>query len=270
MKKILITGSTDGIGKLAALRLAKAGHEVFVHGRSSTKLSQVVNEIKKLSENEKVKGFISDLSDFTSIHSFLNKLKTEVESLDVLINNAGVFKSETQFTKDNLDIRMMVNYLAPVLISNELLPLLKKGTDARIINLSSAAQAPVDLEAMAGKKSLTTNEGYAQSKLALTMWSFYQSSQEKEVAVVPVNPGSLLNTRMVKEAYGHHWSPADKGADILVNLALTIELSMYDGNYYDNDQGGIGKAHPEAYDQSAIDNLVKRTIKLIENHKVKN
>ncbi len=199
-KTILITGSTDGIGKLAAIKLAKDGHEIYLHGRNAQKLDTVISEIKTQTNNPQIKGFVADFSDLAAVQQMAAQVNQEVSKIDVLINNAGIFKSPLATNKDGLDIRFVVNYFAPYVLTKALLPLLKKGNAPRLINLSSAAQAPVSPDALAGKIQIGAQAAYAQSKLALTMWSFQLAKQLKDITVIAVNPGSLLNTNMVREA----------------------------------------------------------------------
>ena len=264
MKNILITGSTDGIGKLVALRLAEDGHSLLVHGRNSQKLEATISEIKKLSNNQDIRSFVSDLSDFKSIQNMISDISSEYSYIDILINNAGVFKSNIERNRDGLDIRFAVNYFAPYLLTNGLMPLLKNSSSPRVINLSSAAQSTVSLKALAGEGNLSAQEAYAQSKLALTMWSIYLSGQFDFLNVIAVNPGSLLNTKMVQEAYGQYWSSADKGASILYDLALSNEFNNSNGKYFDNDRGTFSNAHPDAYDQDKIHQLIKESEKILE------
>lgn len=267
MKNILITGSTDGIGKLAALKLAKEGHHLFLHGRNAEKLTAVIAEVKADSENENVEGYVADFSDLNAVAAMAEQVITELDGLDVLINNAGIFNSPQSQTQDGLDIRFEVNYLAPFALTNALLPLLKKSENPRIINLSSAAQAPVNLLALSGTTQISTQESYAQSKLALTMWSFDLAKREPEVQVIAINPGSLLNTKMAREAYGQHWAPAEKGSNMLVELATLEEYSGMTGKYFDNDKGSVkgvfSEAHPDAYNQGKIEPLISSTQKII-------
>lgn len=262
-KTILITGSTDGIGKLAAIQLAKEGHKVYVHGRNLEKLNAAVAEIKALSNNDLVGGFLADFSDLNAVKQLAEDIKLQLPYLDVLINNAGVLKSALALSKDGYELRYAVNYLAPYVLTKALTPLLEKSSDARIINLSSAAQSDISYDVMLGKRSINVNGAYAQSKLALTMWTNYLAAQLTETTVIAVNPGSLLNTKMAKEAYGQHWSPADKGSDILVDLTLNDVHKAHSGHYFDNDSGRYSNAHPDAYDQSAIEDLILFTEKLI-------
>lgn len=267
-KTILITGSTDGIGKLAAIKLAKEGHEIYLHGRNAQKLDTVLSEIKAQTNNPHIKGFVADFSDLAAVQQMATQINQEVSKIDVLINNAGIFKSPVATNNDGLDIRFVVNYFAPYVLTNALLPLLQKGNAARLINLSSAAQAPVSHDALAGKIQIGAQSAYAQSKLALTMWSFQLAKQLQGIAVIAVNPGSLLNTNMVKEAYGKYWSSADKGGNILYDLALSGEYDGVTGKYFDNDRGDIkgafGPAHSDAYDERAIEKLIQATDNILE------
>lgn len=263
-KKILITGSTDGIGKLAAQRLINEGHHVYLHGRDAQKVNNTVAELGAGKQGQDIRGFVADLSDLKEVETLSKLINDELDGLDVLINNAGVFKSPNATNKDGIDLRMVVNYLAPYSLTQGLLPLLRKSAEARIINLSSAAQAEVDLEILRGNKEGIDQQTYAMSKLALTMWSFDLAQKEKNIAVVAVNPGSLLNTRMVKEGYGTFWSPAEKGGDILHDLAVEYSREEIDGKYFDNDKGGFGPAHTDAYDAGKIAGLLKVTEEMVQ------
>lgn len=252
-KTIFITGATDGIGKLAALQLAKAGHRVLLHGRNEEKLNRVLSEL----EGYDVKGFVCDLEAFMSIKTMVMAVD---EDVDVLINNAGIFNSDPVRDVWEVDRRLKVNYLAPYLLTKRLMPRIKE----RIINLSSAAQDAVDVEALTSVNDLTFRQTYGQSKLALTMWSFWLSNEHKDLDVVAVNPGSLLDTKMVHEAYGQVWSKAEKGSEILCELAVDEKHKGRSGVYLDNDLGDYNTAHPDAYDESKITALIKWTDKYFE------
>lgn len=265
MKTILITGSTDGVGKLTATKLAKSGHRILLHGRNSEKLKNTISEIKEKTNNDNVSGFVSDLSDFNSIGKMITEISNEFQSIDILINNAGVFKSRIEQNQDYLDMRFAVNYFAPYLLTNGLLPIIKNSNSPRIINLSSAAQSTVSIEALKGNEEISSSEAYAQSKLALTMWSFAFAKAHPSITTIAVNPGSLLNTNMVKEAYGHHWSSVDKGADILYELAISEKHKESNGTYFDNDKGVFSNAHNDAYNQEKINQLISETNKILKS-----
>lgn len=262
-KNILITGSTDGIGKLTALQLAHTGHTLYLHGRNAKKLARVISEILDASQNKSLHPIVADLSKLSEVKRMAQDLNDELDQLDVLINNAGVFKSSHAQTEAGWDMRMVVNYLAPYVLTHDLLPLIEKAEHPRVINLSSAAQAPVSLEVLTGKIQASDRDTYAQSKLALTMWSFYLAKQYPGIDVLAVNPGSLLNTRMVQEAFGTHWAPADKGAKILYDLATSEKYAGMTGKYFDNDQGSFGQAHGDAYNEAKINQLIATTEELL-------
>ena len=168
--------------------------------------------------------------------------------LDVLINNAGVFRAPETVSPDGLDVRFAVNAIAPYLLTQRLLPLL--AASGRVINLSSAAQSPVDPEALVGRPKLDDMAAYAQSKLALTMWSraLALSLKPGGPVVVAVNPGSMLGSKMVKEAFGVTGKDIRIGADILVRAALADEFAKASGQYFDNDAGRFAAPHPDALD----------------------
>ncbi len=267
MKHILITGSTDGIGKLLALRLAKERHFVAIHGRSETKLAATLKEIKGQSNNENIIGFLADFSNRKAVKKMVKEVAEKMPKIDVLVNNAGILTTNSK--TDSTDIRFMVNYFAPYVLTNGLLSNIKTSEAPRIVNLSSAAQSTINIQALEGKTGLGANEAYAQSKLALTMWSFYLAEQEPSITVVAVNPGSLLNTKMANEAYGQFWSPADKGADLLYDLAVSEVFERVSGAYFDNDKGtergDFAEAHPDAYNGSKIDEIIAVTEMLLKS-----
>ena len=278
-KTILITGSTDGIGKLAALKLAEAGHQVYLHGRDADKLASVIAEVQAVAIGaavDNIDGFVADFSDLTDVLKMAADVNEKLTKLDVLINNAGIYTTASAMTKDGLDVRFVVNYLAPYELTNALLPLLKQSKQARIVNLSSAAQASISYQALAGQTRLDDKDAYAQSKLALTMWSMALADTvvSNDINVIAVNPGSLLNTKMANEAYGQHWSSADKGANILTELAISDEFADDTGTYFDNDikggahgdaRGEFGRPHADALNQAAIAELEQQTQTLLQS-----
>ncbi len=153
-------------------------------------------------------------------------------------------------------------------MTNLTLPALRRSEGPRIINLSSRAQAPVSGLLISGKEQQTQSTAYAQSKLALTMWSFDLADREKDIIVIAVNPGSLLNTKMVKEAFGEHWSSAEKGSNILSELAVSEDYRNDSGKYFDNDKGEdrgmFSEAHADAYDKEKIAGLMLKTDEVLE------
>jgi NAD(P)-dependent dehydrogenase (short-subunit alcohol dehydrogenase family) len=163
-----------------------------------------------------------------------------------------------------LDIRFVVNTIAPYLLTRKLLPMLH--SSGRVINLSSAAQSPVDLEALSGRVRLSDNAAYAQSKLALTMWSRHLalSLGQQGPVMVAVNPGSFLGSKMVKEAYGQEGKDLRIGASILTRAALSDEFADASGSYFGNDSGRFASPYPDALDDGKASEVI-RTIEAIIN-----
>jgi len=243
-KTILITGSTDGIGLLTAKTLASAGHRILLHGRNPEKLDKAVKQVGGVTET-----YVADLSRMNDVHALAADVRSKHNQLDVIINNAGVLKTGQPQTEDGYDARFMVNTFAPYSLTRALLPILPK--NGRIVNLSSAAQAAVDMDALDGQKQLNDMEAYAQSKLAITIWS---QEMAKELVdgpvVVAVNPGSLLASKMVKEGFGVEGKDMQIGADILCEAATAASFSDASGKYFDNDSGAFAKPHAAALDAS--------------------
>ena len=255
-KTILITGSTDGIGLETAKMLVLQGHTVLLHGRNRTKLEAAKKSLSTLSGEGRIESYGADLSRMVNVESLALAVAENHTTLDVLINNAGVYKTSDTVTPDGLDVRFVVNAIAPYLLTQRLLPLI--GTSGRVVNLSSAAQSPVNLKALVGQISLSDGAAYAQSKLALTMWSrsLAFSLKGDSPAVIAVNPGSMLGSKMVKEAFGVAGGDIRIGAEILCRAALTDEFAAASGRYFDNDQGRFASPHPDALDLQKCQEIV--------------
>ena len=241
-KTILITGSTDGIGLLTAKKLATDGHNVLLHGRNETKLSAAAQEVGGNAEI-----YCADLSVVDGVKALATEILKDHNKLDVLINNAGVLKTPNPILDNGLDVRFMVNTFAPYLLTELLLPIMPN--DGRIVNLSSAAQAPIDIDAMLGKIQLDEMTAYAQSKLAITIWTQEWAKEKPEGPVfIAVNPASLLASKMVKEGYGIAGKDMNIGADILIDTALGDRFANASGRYFDNDIGQFSEPHAAALD----------------------
>ncbi|MFA0087480.1 SDR family NAD(P)-dependent oxidoreductase [Vibrio sp. 10N.261.51.F12] len=255
-KSILVTGATDGIGLETVKMLVTKGHHVIVHGRSADKVQHVKEQLIALDSSARVDTIVADLSVMSSIDTMVTEVSNRFSSLDVLINNAGVFNTVSTITANNLDVRFAVNTLAPYILTSKLIPLM--APSGRIVNLSSAAQSTVNLDALAGNKSLSHGEAYAQSKLALTMWSRVLGLRNKVQGpmIVSVNPKSLLGSKMVQDAYGIAGSDLSVGADILVRASLSEEFAQAHGQYYDNDIEAFAPPHRDALDDTKAQEVI--------------
>ncbi len=256
-KTILVTGSTDGIGLETARMLVSLGHTVLLHGRNPAKLAEVEKALAALPDGGRLESYVSDLSRMADVEAFARAVAEKNTKLDVLINNAGVYRSAELVTEDGLDVRFAVNTIAPYLLMQRLLPLI--GGSGRVINVSSAAQSSVDPEALVGRGKLSDGAAYAQSKLALTMWSRYMALSLKNdaPAIIAVNPGSMLGSKMVKEAYGVDGGDLRIGAETLTRAALSDEFAAASGQYFDNDSGRFASPHPDALNPRITEKIVR-------------
>ncbi|MEM5584688.1 SDR family NAD(P)-dependent oxidoreductase [Roseibium sp. AS2] len=243
-KTILITGSTDGIGLLTAQVLAAEGHRILLHGRNASKLQQAEKTVGGTTET-----CLADMSRIADVTRLADDILARHDHIDVLINNAGVYKTAAPLTGQGLDVRFVVNTIAPYVLTRRLLPAMT--AESRVVNLSSAAQAPVDVAAMKGKKRLDDMDAYAQSKLGITIWTRELARELPDGPVfIAVNPGSLLATKMVKEGFGMAGNDLGIGADILSRAALASEFADASGKYFDNDSGRFTNPERSALDQS--------------------
>lgn len=262
-KTIMITGATDGLGRETALRLAAAGHSLIIHGRNETKLATTAKALRSLPGAGPVKTCLADLSDLRSVADLGRSVRAQNERIDVLINNAGVFRIDHPISPEGLDLRFVVNTLAPALLTRLLLPSLP--ADGRVVHLSSAAQAPVDIAALQGHTRLDAMDAYAQSKLALTIWS-QAFARERGMAgpvSVAVNPGSLLATEMVRKGFGVSGNDIGIGAEILSRAALSEEFATASGRYFDNDSGRFAAPYPQAADPKPAAEIVAAIERMI-------
>ena len=263
-ESILVTGSTDGIGLETAKMLCSKGHHVLLHGRNPSKLEIAGKDLAGLPGAGPVETYLADMSRMDDVEALAKAVTERHARLGVLINNAGIYVPGGT-SHDGFDVRFAVNTIAPYLLTKRLQPLL--GITGRVVNLSSAAQAPVDPVALAGQRKLSDGEAYAQSKLALTMWSraMALSLNKGGPVIVSVNPGSMLGSKMVKEAYGVAGGDIGIGADILTRAALGAEFADASGQYFDNDVGRFASPHQDVNDLRKCEDLVRAIEALLGN-----
>ncbi|OSS41367.1 oxidoreductase, short-chain dehydrogenase/reductase family [Desulfurella amilsii] len=222
--RVLITGSTDGIGKQTALALASSGFEVIVHGRDTKK----VEETKKLIG---CKGIVADLSCLKEID---NIVSIENESIDILINNAGVYNKNYKLSCDDFELTFAVNYLAHFYLTLSLLQ--QKIYPKIIINISSMVHADyIDMDDITRPHSYDPNEAYAVSKLCNILFSYYLTKRVKHLGILvnAMHPG-VINTKMLIDNWGAIGENVEKGALNVLKTLETIQKNSYTGMYFVN------------------------------------
>lgn len=237
---ILVTGSTDGIGKQTALELARTGAKVLLHGRNPARGNAVLDEIKEHSKNENLRLFIADFASLSQVRRFAEKVYDNEERLDVLVNNAGIYMRDRQLTEDGFETTFAVNHLAPFLLTNLLLDLLKKSAPARIINVSSMAHEGVrlDFDDLQGKKRYAPYDAYSKSKLANLLFT-YELARRLDNSGVTVNalhPG-VIATKMLRSSFGSFGGqPVKEGAARIAYLIDAPGTEKFSGKYFVNDK----------------------------------
>jgi NAD(P)-dependent dehydrogenase (short-subunit alcohol dehydrogenase family) len=263
----LITGSTDGIGKQTARGLAAMGARVLLHGRDLGKGRAVMGEIRDATGNPRLEYINADLSSLDEVRGLASRVASEHPRLDVLINNAGIGtgkrgEERREVSADGYELRFAVNYLAPFLLTHLLLPVLRRSAPSRIVNVSSLGQSPINFRDLMLEKAYDPWQAYEQSKLALVMFtiSLAERLEGTGVTVNAVHPGTLLDTKMVREAFGRGRGDVQKGADALIFMATSPELEGVTGRFFD--QRRETRADRQAYDRSAREKLFRTSCEL--------
>ncbi len=255
---ILVTGATDGLGKALAAELASRGAMVLVHGRSERRLIDTLRELQERTADGKLATYLADFSSLDDVRRLAADVERDHERLDVLVNNAGIGGGSgdrhREESKDGYELRFAVNYLAPFLVTNLVLPLLERSAPARIVNVTSVGQAPIDFDDVMLAHGYEAFRAYRQSKLAQIMFTFelagrLRASGEQGLTVNAVHPASLMPTKMVYETFGYTTSTIEDGVRATLRLVTSPELEGTSGRYFD--QLREGRAHRQAYDAGA-------------------
>src|ERR671910_1521920 len=248
---ILVTGATDGLGKRVALELADRGATVLVHGRSRERCETVLKEVRRGTGSEGARYYLADLSSLSEVRRLAEEILSEHDRLDVLVNNAGIIAREREETVDGVELTFAVNYLAHFLLTNLLLPLLLGSAPARIVNVASAGQSPVNFRDVMLKQGYGGMKAYTQSKLAQVMFTFELAERLRGtgVTVNALHPATLMDTKMVRETFGRSMSTVEEGAEATVRLAVSPELEGITNRYFDGTREA--RADSQAYDEKA-------------------
>ncbi len=255
---VLITGSTDGLGRLVALQLAQQGSTVLLHGRDAAKGAALREQIMVQAPGASVRYYNADLASLQDVRTLAEQIIQSEARLDVLVNNAGIGPiapgRPRRLSTDGNELLFAVNYLAGFLLSRALLPLLQRSAPSRIINVASIGQQPLDFDNLQLERDYDDARAYRQSKLAQILDTFTLAAAVagSGISVNCLHPATLMDTKMVFEGTGYFpgvRSTTQQGADALLRLILAPELEAVSGRYFDGQQEA--RANDQAYDVTA-------------------
>ncbi len=270
MKTVLITGSTDGIGKQTAIMLAKKGFFVLIHGRSEERCKQTMDELSEITA--KLDYFNYDLISLKEVFNFSNEVKKKYDNLDVLINNAGVYLNDYTLSPEGIEATFQINYLSMFFLTLNLLPVIKpvNTEPARIINVSSTAHSSeMDFENLINAARYDGHKAYNLSKLCAIYFTFELSERlkDKNIMVNCLHPG-VINTKLLRSGWGGFGKffsrGAAEGAMTSVYLASSNEAENITGKYFSDSK--IAKPHPAAYDLNSRKKLWRLSEELIRQN----
>lgn len=264
-KTVLITGSTDGVGRFVAKRLAADGANVLIHGRDESRAQALIAEIAR--DGAPAPTFYdADLSSLAGVRHLADAVRADHSKLDVFVCNAGIgsrsMGAERRESADGFELRFAVNYLAGFLLAYALLPLLKAAAPARIINVASLGQHPIDFDDVMIKKDYSGSRAYAQSKLAQIMFTIDLAEELKGtgVTVNALHPATYMNTTMVREGGITPVSTVEQGGEAILHLVSGDDVADRSGLFFN----GLheARANPQAYDGAARRRLRKLSLEL--------
>jgi NAD(P)-dependent dehydrogenase (short-subunit alcohol dehydrogenase family) len=253
-----LTGATSGIGRVTAEALARAGARLIVHGRDRDKVASLVEDLSHS------RGDVRSLSaDLASLADTARLAREVPDDLDVLINNAGVgFGRERKVreeSRDGFELRFAVNYLAPFLLTEELLA---RGLPRRaVINVASVGQEPLDFDDLMSARGYDGVRAYRRSKLALVMMTFDLAERHPELQVYALHPGTLLDTTMVRESGIQSLGPVSRGAETVLVVLETALAGGESGRYFDEEEPA--RANAQAYDAGVRQRLREAALAIV-------
>jgi NAD(P)-dependent dehydrogenase (short-subunit alcohol dehydrogenase family) len=258
-KVVMITGSTDGLGREVARRVGALGAQVIVHGRNAERGKAVVDEITKDGKGS-ARFYAADFASLAEVRTLAQTIMRDYKRIDVLVNNAGVLLQERQVSKDGHEMNFAVNYLAGFLLTRTLLPTIIGSAPSRIVNVASISAAAIDFTDVMLERPGRAGDGYGQSKLAQVMMTMDLAPELKDrnVIVTAVHPASLMDTTMVRKAGIPARSTVSEGADSVMRQITGTDLQS--GQFYIGQQ--VGRAHPQASDEQVRAQLRQLSLQL--------
>src|SRR6201996_2403087 len=264
-KTVLITGSTDGVGRYVAGELAKQGAHVLIHGRDAGRGTAVIDAI--VSRGGKATFYQADLSSLSGARALADKVAADHKRIDVFVSNAGIGSQnhgpQRQESADGYELRFAVNYLAGFLLAYRLLPLIKAAAPSRIVNVASLGQHPIDVDDVMITKNYSGTRAYAQSKLSQIMFTIDLASELKGsgVNVNSLHPATYMNTTMVRAGGITPMSTVEQGGAAILHLVEGDDVAGKSGLFFN----GMNetRANAQAYDVSARKRLRELSMKLV-------
>lgn len=264
-KTILVTGSTDGVGRRVALHLAERGAELLVHGRDRARGESLLAEMQAAG-NAKGRFYPADLSSLAEVRRLAKTVLDNHPRLDVVINNAGLGggprRQQRDESRDGHELRFAVNYLAGFLLTRLLLERLKTSAPARIVNVASLGQHPLDFEDVMLTRGYDGTKAYSQSKLAQIMFTFDLAGElaGSGVTATSQHPATYMDTTMVRQSGVSPMSSVEEGATAILNLAVSPKLESETGVFYNGLRPA--RANSQAYDRAAREKLRRLSLAL--------
>jgi NAD(P)-dependent dehydrogenase (short-subunit alcohol dehydrogenase family) len=268
---VVITGATDGLGRALALALSRHGARLLLHGRDPERLQRTRSAISDQTGNEKLHLYVADFASLSDVRELAERIAQEHDRVDALVNNAGIGAitpgdGARMESHDGYEMRFAVNYLAHFLLTRSLLPLLVGSAPARIVNVSSVGQAPLDFTDVMLEHGYDGIQAYGQSKLAQIMFTF-DLAEELEAHGVTVNclhPSTYMPTKMVIGAGITPASSLEDGVAATMRLVADPHLDAVTGRYFDRSREA--RAHRQAYDAAARARLRYVSEELVRPH----
>ncbi|MGW1423302.1 SDR family NAD(P)-dependent oxidoreductase [Bradyrhizobium manausense] len=253
-KTVLITGSTDGVGRYVANRLAAEGAKVLIHGRDAARAKVLIDESVKAGHAAPT-FYQADLSSMADTRDLAAAVTRDHQRLDVFVSNAGIGSQndgpQRQESRDGHELRFAVNYLAGFLLAHLLLPLLKAAAPSRIVNVASLGQHPVDFDDVMITKGYSGSRAYAQSKLSQIMLTIDLAEELKGagVTVNALHPATYMNTTMVRAGGITPMSTVEQGGAAILHLVEGDDVAGRSGLFFNG--MNEARANPQAYDADA-------------------
>jgi NAD(P)-dependent dehydrogenase (short-subunit alcohol dehydrogenase family) len=264
-KTILITGSTDGVGRYVARQLAAGGAKVLIHGRDASRAKALADDIKR-DGHAAPKFYQADLSSLSGARQLASAVAADHKRLDVFVSNAGIGSQNggagRQTSADGYELRFAVNYLSGFLLAHLLLPLIKAAAPSRIVNVASLGQHPIDFDDVMITKGYSGSRAYAQSKLSQIMFTIDLAEELKEsgVTVNCLHPATYMNTTMVRAGGITPISTVEQGGAAILHLVSGDDVAGNSGLFFNG--MNEAKANPQAYDAAARKRLRALSLEL--------